>query len=44
MRSEVVAEVRAIEGWIPDNFELAGGGLGDDGSNYLASNLLDPAE
>ncbi len=23
----VVAEVRAMEGWLPDNFELAGGGL-----------------
>jgi hypothetical protein len=26
-RSVVVAEVRAMEGWLPDNFELAGGGL-----------------
>ena len=47
-RSMVVAEVRAMEGWLPDNFELAGGGLaciglGEDGSTYLASNVLDPA-
>jgi hypothetical protein len=27
IRSVVVAEVRAMEGWLPDNFELAGGGL-----------------
>jgi len=44
----VVAEVRAMEGWLPDNFELAGGGLaciglGEDGSTYLASNVLDPS-
>jgi hypothetical protein len=48
IRSVVVAEVRAIEGWLPDNFELAGGGLaciglGEDGSTYLASNVLDPS-
>jgi hypothetical protein len=48
IRSVVVAEVRAMEGWLPDNFQLAGGGLaciglGEDGSTYLASNLLDPA-
>ena len=48
IRSVVVAEVRAMEGWLPNNFELAGGGLaciglGEDGSTYLASNLLDPA-
>ena len=48
IRSVVVAEVRAMEGWLPDNFELAGGGLaciglGEDGSTYLASNVLDPA-
>jgi hypothetical protein len=47
-RSVVVAEVRAMEGWLPDNFELAGGGLaciglGEDGSTYLASNVLDPS-
>ena len=46
--SVVVAEVRAMEGWLPDNFELAGGGLaciglGEDGSTYLASSLLDPS-
>jgi hypothetical protein len=40
--------VRALEGWLPDNFQTAGGGLscvglGEDGSTYLASNLLDPA-
>jgi hypothetical protein len=48
IRSVVVAEVRAMEGWLPDNFELAGGGLaciglGEDGSTYLASNVLDPS-
>lgn len=48
IRSVVVAEVRAMDGWLPDNFELAGGGLaciglGEDGSTYLASNVLDPA-
>ena len=48
IRSVVVAEVRAMEGWLPENFELAGGGLaciglGEDGSTYLASNVLDPA-
>ena len=48
IRSVMVAEVRAMEGWLPDNFQLAGGGLaciglGEDGSTYLASNLLDPA-
>ena len=37
-----------MEGWLPDNFELAGGGLaciglGEDGATYLASSLLDPA-
>jgi hypothetical protein len=47
IRSVVVAEVRAMEGWLPDNFQTAGGGLscvglGEDGSTYLASNLLDP--
>jgi hypothetical protein len=48
IRSVVVAEVRALEGWLPDNFQTSGGGLscvglGEDGSTYLASNLLDPA-
>jgi hypothetical protein len=48
IRSVVVAEVRALEGWLPDNFQTAGGGLscvglGEDGSTYLASNVLDPA-
>jgi hypothetical protein len=48
IRSVVVAEVRAMEGWLPDNFEVAGGGLacvglGEDGSTYLASSLLDPS-
>jgi hypothetical protein len=48
IRSVVVAEVRALEGWLPDNFQTAGGGLscvglGEDGATYLASNLLDPA-
>ena len=48
IRSVVVAEVRALEGWLPDNFQTAGCGLscvglGEDGSTYLASNLLDPA-
>ena len=48
IRSVVVADVRAMEGWLPDNFQLAGGGLacvglGDDGATYLASSLLDPA-
>ncbi len=38
----------ALEGWLPNNFQTAGGGLscvglGEDGSTYLASNLLDPA-
>jgi hypothetical protein len=47
IRSVVVAEVRAMQGWLPDNFQTAGGGLscvglGEDGSTYLASNLLDP--
>lgn len=37
-----------MEGWLPDNVELAGGGLaciglGEDGSTYLASSLLDPS-
>jgi hypothetical protein len=46
--SVVVAEVRALEGWLRDNFQTAGGGLscvglGEDGSTDLASNLLDPA-
>jgi hypothetical protein len=48
IRSVVVADVRAMEGWLPDNFALAGGGLacvglGEDGSTYLASSLLDPS-
>jgi hypothetical protein len=48
IRTVVVAEVRAMEGWLPDNFELACGGLaciglGEDGSTYLASNVLDPS-
>jgi hypothetical protein len=48
IRSVVGAEVRALEGWLPDNFQTAGGGLscvglGEDGSTYLASNLLGPA-
>jgi len=47
IRSVVVAEVRAMEGWLPDNFKTAGGGLScvgpvEDGFPYLASNLLDP--
>ena len=37
-----------MEGWLRDNFELAGGGLAcicleEDASTYLASNVLDPA-
>jgi hypothetical protein len=48
IRSVVVAEVRAMESWLPDNFQTAGGGLscvglGEDGSTYLASNVLDPS-
>jgi hypothetical protein len=48
IRSAVVADVRAMEGWLPDHFALAGGGLacmglGEDGSTYLASSLLDPS-
>jgi hypothetical protein len=48
IRSVVVADVRAMEGWLPDHFALAGGGLacaglGEDGSTYLASSLLDPS-
>jgi hypothetical protein len=48
IRSVVVADVRAMEGWLPDHFELAGGGLacvglGEDGATYLASSLLDPS-
>ena len=48
IRSVVVAEVRAMEGWLPDNVKSAGGGLacvglGEDGSTYLASSLLDPS-
>jgi hypothetical protein len=48
IRSVVVADVRAMEGWLPDNVELAGGGLacvgpGEDGATYLASSLLDPS-
>lgn len=48
IRSVVVADVRALEGWLPGNFELAGGGLaciglGEDGSTDLAGNVLDPA-
>jgi len=44
----VVADVRAMEGWLPDHFALTGGGLacvglGEDGSTYLASSLLDPS-
>jgi hypothetical protein len=40
--------MRALEGWLPDNFQTTGGGLscvglGEDGSTCLASNLLDPA-
>lgn len=36
-----------MEGWLPDNFKTAGGGLScvgpvEDGFPYLASNLLDP--
>jgi hypothetical protein len=46
IRSVVVADVRAMDGWLPDHFALAGGGLacvglGEDGSTYLASSLLD---
>ncbi|MFN9659805.1 MAG: hypothetical protein ACK6BC_05435 [Cyanobacteriota bacterium] len=49
IRSVVVADVRAMEGWLPDHFELAGGGLacvglGEDGATYLASSLLDPSD
>lgn len=48
IRSVVVAEVRAMEGWLPDNVQSAGGGLscvglGEDGATYLASSLLDPS-
>lgn len=48
IRSVVLADVRAMEGWLPDNVELAGGGLacvglGEDGATYLASSLLDPS-
>ncbi len=48
IRSVVVADVRAMEGWLPDHFAMAGGGLacvglGEDGSTYLASSLLDPS-
>jgi hypothetical protein len=48
IRSVLVADVRAMEGWLPDNFRLAGGGLacvglGEDGATYLASCLLDPS-
>jgi hypothetical protein len=48
IRSVLVADVRAMEGWLPENFQLAGGGLacvglGEDGATYLASCLLDPA-
>jgi len=48
IRSVLVADVRAMEGWLPDNFQLAGGGLacvglGEDGATYLASCLLDPS-
>jgi hypothetical protein len=44
----LVADVRAMANWLPENFELAGGGLacvglGEDGSTYLASSLLDPS-
>ena len=43
IRSVVVADVRAMEGWLPDHFALAGGGLacvglGEDGC--LASSPL----
>ncbi|MCP9826347.1 hypothetical protein [Synechococcus sp. EJ6-Ellesmere] len=48
IRSVLVADVRAMEGWLPENVQLAGGGLacvglGEDGATYLASCLLDPA-
>jgi hypothetical protein len=48
IRSVVVADMRSKEGWLPANFQLAGGGLaciglGEDGSTYLASCLLDPS-
>ena len=48
IRSVLVADVRAMADWLPENFELAGGGLacvglGEDGSTYLASSLLDPS-
>lgn len=48
IRSVLVADVRAMEGWLPENFQLAGGGLacvglGEDGATYLASCLLDPS-
>jgi len=44
----LVADVRAMANWLPENFELAGGGLacvglGEDVSTYLASSLLDPS-
>ncbi|WP_254980126.1 hypothetical protein [Cyanobium sp. ATX 6A2] len=47
IRSVLVADVRAMEGWLPDNFRLAGGGLacvglGEDGATQ-ASSLLDPS-
>ncbi len=48
IRSVLVADVRSMEGWLPENFRLAGGGLacvglGEDGATYLASCLLDPS-
>ena len=48
IRSVVVADVRAMEGWLPDHFALAGGGLAcvgleEDGSTDLASSILDPS-
>lgn len=48
IRSVLVADVRAMADWLPENFELAGGGLacvglGEDGSTYLASSLQDPS-
>ena len=47
IRTVVVADVRCMQGWLPDHFVLNGGGLacigiGEDGATYLASCLFDP--
>ena len=47
IRTVVVADVRRMQGWLPDHFVLNGGGLacigiGEDGATYLASCLFDP--